>query len=441
MFYNIPNMSYPFVPSPKWYKLDYSSDIYPMSETQTTMSIFRLSVEMRSYVDGENLSTALRDIMPRFPTFAVMLRRGFFRYYFEYNDNEPTAFPDDGVCMRNIDLHRTKGFLFRVQYYKKRISVDFFHGLCDGAGAAEFLKALVYRYLDECGEELPEPKGIKIVGEPVPESELEDSVSKYNKGFDMFGGVVGKMAGKNCFGIKAKRFKSLGYGVIQGYVSTEKLKALARSKGVTISGLIAGIALYSIAKVYVKDTDNVDLVAMIPINLRKIFPSDTVRNFTTLTKCYVNTSITPLDVDSYVQKCNKDIKEGTSDKEELAQKISVSALMATNKLLKYTPLFLKEFGTKVGKLGTQKTKQSIIISNVGIFDLPDGMEKFVNRLAFNVNVSKKVPVNMGVITYNGVTSITFTRNIVNTEFERVFFTALVEQGLEVEVTSNLREIK
>lgn len=434
-------MSYPFVPSPKWYKLDYSSDIYPMSETQTTMSIFRMSVEMQSFVDGENLCTALKDIMPRFPTFAVMLRRGFFRYYFEYNDGEPRVFADDGVCMRNIDLQRNNRFLFRVQYYKKRISIDFFHGLCDATGAMEFLKALIYRYLDECGETLPEPQNIKIVGEPVPESELEDSISKYYKGFDIFGGVVGKMAGKNCYGIKGRHFKSIGYGVIQGFVSTTALKELAHKKGVTITSLIAGIALYSIAKVYLKDTDNVDLVAMIPINLRKMFPSETVRNFTTLTKCYVNTGITKLDLDEYIKICSKDIKEGTSNKDELSEKIAVSALMATNKLLKYTPVFLKEIGTKIGKLGTKKTKQTLIISNVGIVKMPEGMEQFVKRFALHINPSRKVPVNIGVMTYRDITTICFTRNIVSTELERVFFTTLVEQGVDVEITSNLRERK
>lgn len=434
-------MSYPLVPSPKWYKLDYSSDIYPMSETQTTMSIFRMSVEMRDFVDGENLTTALRDIMPRFPTFAVMLRKGFFRYYFEYNDSLPTAFPDDGVCMRKIDLQRSKGFLFRVQYYKKKISVDFFHGLCDGAGAVEFLKALVYRYLEECGEELPSPDGIKVVGEPIQEGELEDSVSKYYKGFDIFGGVVGKMAGKNCFGIRGRLFKSLGYGVIQGYVKSEDIVALARKKGVTVTALIAGIALYAIAKVYVKDTENVDLVAMIPINLRKIFPSETVRNFTTLTKCYVNTGSTKLDVDEYVKICAQDIKEGTSNKDELSEKIAVSALMATNKFLKYVPVFLKEFGTKIGKLGTTKTKQTLIISNVGVIKMPEEMEQFVKRFSFNVNPSKKVPVNIGVCSFNDVTTICFTRKLVSTEFERVFFTTLVNEGLEIEITSNLREMK
>ena len=116
-------------------------------------------------------------------------------------------------------------------------------------------------------------------------------------------------------------------------------------------------------------------------------------------------------------------------------------MLATNKFLKYTPLFLKELGTKIGKLGTKKTKQTLIISNVGIINLPSGMEDYVKRFSFNVNPSRKVPVNIGVASYNGITSITFTRNIVNTEFEREFFTTLVKLGVPVEITSNLRESK
>jgi hypothetical protein len=436
-------MKHPFVPSAKWYKLDYSSDIYPMSSTQTTMSIFRMSVEMRNYVDGENLTTALKDIMPRFPTFAVMLRRGFFRYYFEANSNTPVAFADDGLLLYRINQQVNKRFLFRVQYYKKRISVDFFHGLCDGTGAMDFLKALIYRYLDECGEELPEHGDIKIVEEQVPEVELEDSIRKYSSGFDMFGGVVGKMAGRNCFGIKGKRFKTPGYGLIQGYVKTDELKALAKSLDCTITALIAGAVLLAITRTHVKDTEKAELVAMVPINLRKYFPSQTVRNFTTLTKCYVRAWEVEHTLEAYAKVCKQDLINGLKDKDELRQKISVSALMATNKFLKYVPVFLKELGTKIGKLGTTKTKQTLILSNLGVIDMPECVGKHVKRFGFSVNVSKKVPNNVGVISFGGTTSICFTRNLVSTEIEREFFSILRESGIvkNIEITSNLREIR
>ena len=71
--------------------------------------------------------------------------------------------------------------------------------------------------------------------------------------------------------------------------------------------------------------------------------------------------------------------------------------------------------------------------------MPEGMEKFLRRFAFNINISKKVPVNIGVVSYNGVTAISFTRMLVSTELEREFFTTLTDAGLKVEISGNLRE--
>ena len=428
-------------PQGKWYRMDNSADIYPMSSTMTTMSIFRLSAEMEDYVDGDNLQAALADILPRFPTFAVQLRKGFFRYYFDANELEPRVFPDNGILFQKIDSLKNNRYLFRVQYYKKRISVDFFHGLCDGTGAMEFLKALVYRYLDECGETLPPKGSVKVAGEPVKESETEDSISRYYTQYKLTGGVVGKMAGKNCFGIRGKRFKTLGYGLIHGYVSAEALHDVAKKMDCTVTALIAGAALLAIKKAYYKDNESGrDIVAMIPINLRKIFPSETLRNFTTLTKCAVCPAYTADRLSEYVAICKRALSEGLSDKKELAEKLSLSAFYSTNPLMKILPVGLKTFFTKFGKAVSTQTKQTIIISNLGVVKLPDGMEEFVNRFTFSINISKKVPVNMGIVTYNGKTAISFTRMLVSTELEKQFFAILSELGLEIEISSNLREL-
>ena len=425
----------------KWYRMDNSADIYPMSSTATTMSIFRLSAEMENFVDGDNLETALKDILPRFPTFAVQLRKGFFRYYFDQNELPPRAFPDNGILFQKIDSLKNNRYLFRVQYYKKRISVDFFHGLCDASGAIEFLKSLVYRYLDECGEELPPKGNIKVVGEPVRSAETEDSISKYYTQYNLLGGVVGKMAGKNCFGIRGRRFTTLGYGLIHGYTSAEKLHAAAKAHNCTVTAFIAAAALLSIKKAFFKNNESgLDLVAMIPVNLRKIFPSETLTNFTTLTKCAVNPAVTPDDLDAYIAICKRQLAESLSDTGELAEKLSLSAFYSTNPLMKILPVGLKTFFTKFGKAVSKKTKQTLIISNLGVVKMPSGMERFVNRFTFNINISKKVPVNIGVVTYNGITAISFTRMIISTDFEKTFFRMLTDMGLEIEISSNLREI-
>lgn len=437
--YNVCVMRKSSEQSEKWYRLDNSADIYPMSSTLTTMSIFRLSAEMEEYVDGDNLEAAVAAVLKRFPTYAVTLRRGFFRYYFDSNELPPVVRQDNGILFDKIDSVRNNRYLFRVQYYKKRISVDFFHGLCDATGAMEFMKSLVYRYLDECGKTLPPHGDVKVEGEPVRERELEDSISKYYTQYSIFGGVVGKMAGKNCFGIRGRKFRSLGYGLIHGYVRQDELHALARSMDCTVTVLITAIALLSIYKVYCKRDVSRDLVAMIPVNLRKIFPSETLLNFTTLTKCAVNPASTPAELREYVRLCKAQLAESLSARHELAEKLSLSAFYSTNKLMKFLPVWLKEFFIKFGKAVTTQTKQTLIISNLGVVRMPEGMENFLRRFTFNINISKKVPVNIGVVSYNGVTAISFTRMLVSTEFERVFFTTLADAGLRVEISSNLRE--
>ena len=425
----------------KWYRLDNSADLYPMSITRTTQSLFRLSAEMDSYVDGENLQSALVHVLPRFPTFAVQLRRGLFRYYFDSNDQDPVVFADDGILLKNIDFIKNNRYLFRVCYYKKRISVDFFHGLCDGSAALEFLKSLVYQYLDECGAAVPSHDGVKVVGEEIPLAEFEDSTMKYYSNYNLFGGVVGKMAGKNCFGLHGKRFKALGYGLIQGYMKADELKVLAKKYDCTVTVLIAALALLSIAKVFVKSDTNKDIVAAIPINLRKIFPSTTLYNFTTITKVSVNPAYTKPDLAEYVKLVKNQLAEGVGNKQELAEKMALSSFMSHNWFMQILPVGLKTFFIKFPKFITNKTKQTLIISNLGVVKLPVWMRRHVNRFAFNINISQKCPNNMGVVTFNGITTISFTRMLVATDFERTFFTTLIEEGVNVEVISNLREGK
>ena len=151
-------------------------------------------------------------------------------------------------------------------------------------------------------------------------------------------------------------------------------------------------------------------------------------------------SIKSLDnfaVNDYVTVIGKSVDENYFNEIE---KLSLSAFYSTNPLMKILPVGLKTFFTKFGKAVSKKTKQTLIISNLGVVKMPSGMERFVNRFTFNINISKKVPVNIGVVTYNGITAISFTRMIISTDFEKTFFRMLTDMGLEIEISSNLREI-
>jgi len=409
-----------------------------MSITTTTQSLFRLSAEMTEYVDDECLLDAVKNILPRYPVYNVVLRSGWFRHFFDANNLPPIVKPDTGIIFEKINFSANNHYLFRVSYYKSRINIDYFHGLCDGTGAMEFLKSLVYQYVIERGNTPPPPGNIKIAGQPAPEEEQEDGFTKYYRPVDLFGGVIGEMAGKDAFALRGRRFKRIGYGVIQGTVDTAALKAAAKRRNCSINSFLVGLIMLSVAETYNKDTQSGSITAMVPVDLRRIFPSATLRNFTTLVKVFLRPGAVPSDPQTYCDEVQKQLAAAI-DKERLLDKISLSSFMVRKWYMKLLPLLVKTFIVKLSKLLSTHTKQTMIISNLGLVAMPEGMEKYLQNFSFCPNVSRKVPDNVGIVSCNGKTVITFTRQLVSTKLEKQFFARLVKEGLEISVVSNFRE--
>ena len=423
-----------------WYRIDNSAAIYPMSITETTQSIFRFAADLDEFVDEQILEDALTDVLPRFPSFRVQLRAGLFRHYFDHNEGKPVVRPDNGVVLEKIDFFANNFYLFRVRYYRKRISVDFFHGLCDGAGAMVFFRALLHRYLYLAGRVAERAEGIALADEPPRPAEQEDAfVRYYDKKFRLFG-AAGKMIGKNAFPVRGKRLRGAGYGVVTGTCDAAELKAVARRYGCSITAYLGGLALWSIVTASPDPKPKEDPAVMIPINLRKVFPSETLKNFTSLIRCVVDRKTTPLTLEAYCAAVEAELRRGAGDTEELRAKLSLSALMGAKWYMKILPLFVKTAITKLGKLFSFKTKQTLILSNLGVIDLPESHREPIEKMTFNVNLSRKVPKNIGVVTVGGRTTVTFTRMICDTEVETAFFRRLREDGVgSLTVESNFRE--
>ena len=67
----------------EWYKLDNAAKVYPSSSSNEYSALFRFAAVMKERVDGQILQQALDDLVPRFPTLMVTIKRGAFWYYFE----------------------------------------------------------------------------------------------------------------------------------------------------------------------------------------------------------------------------------------------------------------------------------------------------------------------------------------------------------------------
>ena len=179
-------------PSLKRYRLDVSAQFYPIISTKKAQSLFRLSAETDAVVDPELLREAAERVLERFPTFKVRLRRGWAWYYFEENTAKVKVFPSTGKILLPIDVKQTDGYLFRIAYGEREISLE------EGYGAAY--------------------------------CEVEAAA------------VVGK----------------------------------AKQMGATFTALVCGALAYTVEKV---SGGKRPIVIMVPVNLRTLFPSRTLRNF------------------------------------------------------------------------------------------------------------------------------------------------------------------
>ena len=72
-------------PDSKWYRLDNAGILYSALQKEEYSAIYRFSALMERDVDPTALQRAIDRCMPRFPSFAVRIRKGAFWYYLEPN--------------------------------------------------------------------------------------------------------------------------------------------------------------------------------------------------------------------------------------------------------------------------------------------------------------------------------------------------------------------
>lgn len=132
-----------------WYLLDDAAKIYPMSMTDGWMSVFRLSAYLDAPVEPSLLQLALDLTMPRFPFFATRIKRGVFWHYIDGVKRRFTVQPETELPCAPMNVAAGDSQSFRVLYYGRRVSMEFFHILTDGTGGLAFLTALLLAFMTE----------------------------------------------------------------------------------------------------------------------------------------------------------------------------------------------------------------------------------------------------------------------------------------------------
>ncbi len=416
---------------PLWFSLDNAAKIFPAQNTSTWSNSFRVQMELDRKINPAVLRAALEAVMPRFPSYGVKIRRGFFWFYLEKNENPLTVHPDIKNPLYRVNFKENGRYLFRVYYHGSRIAVDCYHVLTDGHGGAVFLSTLAAEYLRREGEKIP-AGGFSLSPDapPTPE-ETEDSFVRSASS------EVKKLKKDGIsYHVKADPMPDHTVNVTSGILSFAAFHRLTKEKNVTVTEYLAALMLSVLLERQKRDGGRKKQVAVqIPVDLRRVFGGETLRNFTICMLVKVDPNKGEYSFDELLELTKYQLRLQNTMKEHNAS-ITANLQIERNPFVRFAPLFLKNFFISIGFAIAAEQTSSALITNLGKVELPEELARHVKKFLFMPAPGKLNPARLGVATVNDSLVITFSNSFVQSDVERAFFTAFVKQGLHVKIESN-----
>jgi len=413
----------------KWHRLDNTANMFPVISNRNYSSVYRISTRLTIQIDPILLQKALDQTLPRFGSFRVRLRRGFFWYYFEANDKQCLIGPEQSNPCSYFLPAQNNHFLFRVTYFENRINLEVFHVVTDGAGAIDFLKELVCRYIDLV---LFEKDGTPLQERPTVDvfSDIEDS---YLKNF-----VGSKPVGyptDQAFGIKGTKLPIYTKGVIIGRIPIKQILTLCRSKGITVTQYLTAVMIWSIYREYLNGEPNKEPIHVsVPVNLRPYFESTTTMNFFSMISVGLLATRNDYTFDDIVATVKEQFGQKLT-REYFAAKIAYNVSFAKSLYVRFLPLFIKNIGLKITYLRTSKSN-TITLSNIGRFKVPERYISFITGIELIMGATNSEPMKCSICSFERSMVITFTSRIQDTYLQRAFFRKLAADGINVTIESN-----
>lgn len=422
--------------SGRWMRLDNAAKIYPAASSRRWHALFRLSATLTEPVDPDVLLQAQRRMVRRFPSFYVRLRRGMFWYYLEGVD-ECAAVEQDGEspCMP-LQRREKRGLRLRVRYRGNRIAVEFFHAITDGTGGLCFLKTLVAEYLSlRYGVAIPRGDGVLDCDEPPHGAELDDSF------LANAGDIAIDRTEANAYHLSGDLEPDGFIHLTTACVPLAAVTARAKAFGVSLTAYLTALLIDAACQLQQEDGTarrrRRPVKICVPVNLRRFFPSETLRNFSSYVNPGVETRLGTYTLEEIVQAVHHHMGAEATAK-RLGAKFTANVSSERNAALRLAPLFLKNVAMKCAFLMVGDRKTTTILSNLGLVTLPDAMAAHVSRMEFVLGPLSRNPVACAALSYGDTLYLNLTSTLREPALERAFLTRLVRQGVPVRVESNQR---
>lgn len=398
-----------------WRKLDSQAKVFSLASNNKYSSIFRLSVLLNEEIECEILQNALELTLKKYEAYKVKMSRGLFWYYLEENTKLPIVSEENGELFRKINTKSNNDYLFKVTYFKNKINIDFFHVLTDGNSGIEFLKDVVYRYLEiKYSNKIKENKLNELIV-------LKDSENAYVKNYKK--NISHNDLAQKAYMIKGEKLPEGKIGINHFNIDLNDLKLCSKEKLCSLSMYIVAMIGYSIYEAnYKKNNGKYPINLCIPINLKKYFPTTTLSNFFS----YMMISLKLKRNKEYSFEDILDIVKKEFEKKLKQEKIlaTMSSIVdsTNNPFIRGVPLFCKKAIVRIGSLEV-KRHFTMTISNIGIINIDKEYSEYIESFFTILSPDWAERMKCGICSYKNKLVVTLgtvlNNNMIETQFKKI----------------------
>ena len=416
-----------------WYKLDLSAIVYPTLQRRDFSSVYRLSVLLKEPVKPDILQTAVDKTLPRFPTYKSAIRKGLFWRYLEPN-NRPGPFVQRDInnpCMP-MPFKANNRYLLRIYYYDCRISLEAHHSLGDGTGGMYLLQTITAQYLRELGASIKCGGFVLDIHEEPDPGELEDAYMRYSNA-----DVRPPRPSEKTYRVRGTKEPFYTLNIINGILSSTEVKNVAKQYHVTITEYLNAVLLYALLEKQEseKPLKRLPVRIAMPVNLRRFFPSKTLRNFITMIYPSVDPRLGEYSFEEIVLHVHNYMQYYINEK-FLRGDITTNAATQRHPLIRIVPLFLKDFVVRLFYTRVQDKNSSAGLTNMGALKVQEDMVPYLERFDICMGQPFSRRTNCAIISFQDTLTIGFASSIKEADVERYFFRRLIRDGIHVTIESN-----
>jgi NRPS condensation-like uncharacterized protein len=420
-----------------WLKLDNAAKLFPAIMSGELPAVFRITVALKSPVRFSSIKEAVEITSRRFPYFNVSLGSGLFWYYLEYNNQVPRLQTEEKIPCTAFAARRKNEPLYRILVKENRISVEFIHILTDGGGAFEYLKTLLYTYFRINGNTILSSEGIILPESPIAEGEMEDGYKRFFRKKTPPPGKLTKAWHLPYLLNDKPRLK-----VIRSEILLEKLIDIARSNKVSVTEYLVSVYLFTLQTIFLEEKEKEKkqkrgvLRIEVPVNLRKKFPSITMRNFSLFVLPEIDLRLGIYSFGEILKIVNYQLQTG-ADVKQITRFLSQNVGHEKSPFVRFLPLFIKSMAISAVYRRLGSNQCSGIMTNLGSVKLPEEMEELISSFEIiPTPPNTHVKISCAMITFKNHLRLDFCNITRSTRFEMCFLKHLTDAGIPVKILNN-----